>query len=98
MRTEALRGEVRSEIQEALAQYAAARERLRHVEVGMLAQARQVREITEYSYGRGEASFVELLDAERAYNEIMRSHLTARAELARSIYRIHAAMGKVDQP
>lgn len=98
LRTAALRAEVMSEIHEALAQNSAARERLERIEVGMLAQARQVREITEYAYGRGEARFVELLDAERAYNEITRSYLAARAEFALSTYRIHSVMGKAVAP
>ena len=61
----------------------------------MLAPARDVRTTTEYSYRRGEATFVEFLDAVRAYQrndaELQRS---ARG-YARSLYALDAIAGKV---
>ena len=38
-------------------------------ETNMLAKARTVRDTTEYSYRRGEATLVEFLDAQRAFND-----------------------------
>jgi cobalt-zinc-cadmium efflux system outer membrane protein len=63
----------------------------------MLARAREVRDITQYAYQRGEASFVELLDAERAYMETVQSYTMARAEHGRSLYLIDAVSGKGGQ-
>jgi cobalt-zinc-cadmium efflux system outer membrane protein len=51
----------------------------------MLVRARTVRNTTEYSYRRGEASLVEFLDAHRAFNETMESYNTTRANYARSL-------------
>jgi cobalt-zinc-cadmium efflux system outer membrane protein len=64
----------------------------------MLAQARDVRQITEYSYKRGEATFVEFLDAQRAFNETMQGYNEARAELARSLYLMDSISGKGINP
>ena len=61
----------------------------------MLNKARDVRQITEYSYRRGEATFVEFLDATRAYNDTIQSYNEARAEYARSLYLIDSVSGKV---
>ena len=43
---------------------------------------------TEYSYRRGEASFIEFLDAVRAFNDTMQSYNEARADYARSLYAL----------
>jgi len=48
----------------------------------------------EFSYRRGEASFVEFLDARRACNGAAQSHNEARAEYARSLYLIDATIGR----
>ncbi|RPJ62991.1 MAG: TolC family protein, partial [Acidobacteria bacterium] len=63
------------------------------IEREMLADAREVKTVTEYAYQRGEASLVELLDAERAFNETMEGYLNAQAELARSLYLLDARCG-----
>ena len=62
----------------------------------MLSEARDVRTTTEYSYRRGEASFVEFLDAVRAFNDTMQSYNEARADYARSLYALDAIAGKVN--
>ena len=49
----------------------------------MLAQARDVRDTIAYSYRRGEASFVELIDAQRTFND-------THAELQRGARRLCA--------
>jgi len=56
-------------------------------------KARDVRSITEFSYKRGEATFVEFLDAQRAYNDTMQTYNDARADFARALYEIDAAVG-----
>jgi cobalt-zinc-cadmium efflux system outer membrane protein len=59
----------------------------------MLTKARDVRQTTEYSYRRGEATLVEFLDAQRAFNEVMQSYNEARANYARSLYGIDSVTG-----
>jgi cobalt-zinc-cadmium efflux system outer membrane protein len=82
------------EVDLASAQYAAAEGTLRTVETDMLSQARDVRAITDYAYRRGQATLIELLDAQRAFNETMQAWNEARAEYARSVFLVRAAVGE----
>ncbi|MCC7156758.1 MAG: TolC family protein, partial [Bryobacterales bacterium] len=63
----------------------------------MLTKARDVRQITEFSYRRGEASLIEFLDAQRVYNDTIQTYNDARGEFARSLYVLDAATGKTPQ-
>ena len=48
----------------------------------------------EYSYRAGEASLIEFLDAQRAFNDTMQGYNEARAEFARGLYLIDSVTGK----
>ncbi|MCC6590712.1 MAG: TolC family protein [Bryobacterales bacterium] len=82
---------VATEVETAWRQYNSAQRLLNNIETNMLAKAKSVREITEYSYRRGEASLVEFLDAQRAFNETVQSYNEARATYARSLYLLESA-------
>ena len=92
-RIRAMEATVENDVEIAYQQYATAQATLEKVERTMVGKARDVRSITEYSYKRGEAIFVEFLDAQRAYNDTMQAHNDARADFARSLYWIDAAIG-----
>lgn len=83
LRIAALERELRAELEATYLQCRAADAVLKSYEGGLLEQARDVLEVTEYAYRRGEASFVEFLDAQRTYNETMQGYIDARAEYAR---------------
>ncbi len=93
-RIRALQNEIRAEVQNAYQQHMTARDLLESIERDMLAEARDVRETTEYSYRRGEASLIELLDAQRAFNDTVQGYNEARAEYARSLYLIDSISGQ----
>jgi cobalt-zinc-cadmium efflux system outer membrane protein len=93
-RVQALEAAVRAQVVTAYQHCAAARDQLVQTETDVLSRARDVREAIEYSYRRGEASFVELLDAQRAFNEATTTRNEATAEYARSLYQLEAAAGK----
>ena len=97
-RIQALRSEILNEVENAYQQWQTSKDLLASIETGMLEQARQVRETTEYSYRRGEASFVELLDAQRAFNDTVQSYNEARADFAKSLYLIDSITGKGVNP
>jgi cobalt-zinc-cadmium efflux system outer membrane protein len=90
----ALETDISSEVANAYASYAVDRDVLTTIEQQMLTQARDVRTATEYSYRRGEASFIEFLDAVRAYNDTMQNYNAARAEYARSLYTLDSISGR----
>jgi cobalt-zinc-cadmium efflux system outer membrane protein len=86
----ALDASIRTEILNAWQQYSSNHALLGEIEKAMLPRAREVRDTTEYSYRRGEASLVEFLDAQRAFNDTMQTYNDARASLARSLYLIES--------
>lgn len=92
-RSAALEASIQTEVDKAYRQYLVSRQLLTHVETEMLAKATSVRETTEYSYKRGEASLVEYLDAQRAFNDAMQTANDARANYARSLYLIDTVSG-----
>ena len=97
-RLQALATSVDTEVRNAYEQYRASKDLLENIETNMLNQAGEVRRTTEYSYRRGEASLVEFLDAQRAFNDTMQSYNQARADYARSLYLIDSITGRLDGP
>lgn len=93
-RLRALTASINTEVETAYLQYTTARTTLERLEKTMLGKARDVRQITEFSYRRGEATLVEFLDAQRAYNETIQTYNEARAEYARSLYLMDSVSGK----
>jgi cobalt-zinc-cadmium efflux system outer membrane protein len=94
-KAQALENDIASEVANAYAQYSTTREIVDTIERQMLRQAQDVRTTMEYSYRSGEASFIEFLDAVRAFNDTMQSYNSARAEYARSLYTLDSISGKV---
>jgi cobalt-zinc-cadmium efflux system outer membrane protein len=90
----ALEAEIRNDARNAWRQYETARSMLADIENDMLKQSRQVLDTMEISYKRGDAGFVDFLDAQRACNGTTQSYNEARAEYARSLYLIDATIGK----
>ena len=85
---------MRNELDAAWRQYDTARSLLARIEDEMLDKARRVLASMEYSYRAGEASLVEFLDAQRAFNDTMQGYNEARAEYARGLYMIDSVTGK----
>lgn len=92
-RAAALASSIRTEVDKAYRQYSVSRQLLGSIESGLLVRARSVRDTTEYSYKRGEASLVEFLDAQRAFNDAMQTFNDARANYARSLYLLDTVTG-----
>jgi outer membrane protein, heavy metal efflux system len=92
-RLRALHHTIENDVDIAYQQYTTAQQTLVRIESSMLGRARDVQRITEYSYRRGEATFVEFLDAQRAYNDTIQTYNDARADFARSLYSIESATG-----
>jgi len=92
-RIASLQADITTELRSAWEQFTTTKDLVDTIEQQMLAQAREVRDTTAYSYRRGEASFIELLDAQRTFNDTMQSYNEARAEYARSLYTLDALTG-----
>jgi cobalt-zinc-cadmium efflux system outer membrane protein len=96
-RIRSLEQEITAEVANAFEQYSTAQTLLQTIESDMLAQAERVREVIEFSYRRGEVTFVELLDAQRTFIETMQALNEARAEYARSLFLIDSISGASNQ-
>jgi cobalt-zinc-cadmium efflux system outer membrane protein len=90
----ALEADIHNEVQNAYQRYTTANDLLQRIETEMLEQAKDVRQTIEYSYRRGQSSFVEFLDAQRAFNDTRQSYNEARADYARSLYLLDAVSGR----
>ena len=90
---EAMEASITAEVEQALRQYTVSRQLLSNVETDILVKAKSVRDTTEYSYRLGEASLVEFLDAQRAFNDATQTFNDARASYARSLYLIDTVSG-----
>jgi cobalt-zinc-cadmium efflux system outer membrane protein len=93
-RGKALEAQIKQELASASQQLQAAERTVRQIESHMLTQARQVLDTMEYSYRGGHATLVELLDAQRSYNDIMLSYNEALAEYARSRFLLYSITGQ----
>jgi outer membrane protein, heavy metal efflux system len=92
-RIRALQATIENEVEAAYLQNRAARESLRRVEETMLSKATDVRQIMDRAYRRGGATFVDFLDAQRAYYVTVQIRIAALADFAKSLYTIDAATG-----
>jgi len=89
----ALRSTIENDVEISWLQNQAARESLRRVEEKMMAKAIDIRLITQQAYHRGTITFVEFLDAQRAYYETIQARIAAMADYAKSLYQMDAATG-----
>jgi outer membrane protein, heavy metal efflux system len=87
---------VEIEVREALARYQAATRRVELYTGGVLADAERVAEATFYSYQRGSATQLEVLDAERTVNEVYLAYFDALAEHAKALVAVEQSAGLWD--
>ena len=93
-RIRSLEQEIAAEVANAYEQFSTAKTLLETIENEMLEQSKRVREVIDFSYRRGEATFVELLDAQRTLNDTMQGFNESRAEYAKSLFLIDSITGK----
>jgi cobalt-zinc-cadmium efflux system outer membrane protein len=93
-RIRAVEQEIAADVANAFQQYATAQTLLQSIETDMIDQATRVRDVIDFSYRRGEATFVELLDAQRTFIETAQALNEARAEFAKSLFLIDAISGQ----
>ena len=89
----ATRAQILSDVEIAFREYAANRDIVAAIERDLIQPATSARDISTYTYRAGGSSLVELLDAQRAFNDTMQSYLEAQAGLRRAAARLNAAVG-----
>jgi cobalt-zinc-cadmium efflux system outer membrane protein len=89
----ARQAQISADVRSALHEYETTRDLVATIEHDLLAPAAHARDISAYTYKAGGATLLELLDAQRAFNDTMQSYVDARASLRRAIARLNAAVG-----
>lgn len=98
VRIRALEAAIRNEVENAFRAFLTSKALLTAYQQDMIEQASQVRQIMEHSYRHGEASLIEFLDAQRAFNEVMQGYSEARADHTRNLFLIESVAGKSVNP
>lgn len=82
--------QVQTEVLQAYHQYQSLVEQVKHYENGMLQQAKEVLNGKIYSYNRGEVSLLEILNAQRTYDEV-------QAQYIETLYNYNAALVELEK-
>jgi len=89
----ARQAQIAADVRSALHEYETTRDLVAAIERDLLKPAAHARDISAYTYKAGATTLLELLDAQRAFNDTMQSYLDAQAGLRRAIARLNAAVG-----
>jgi cobalt-zinc-cadmium efflux system outer membrane protein len=89
---------VMTDVVTAFAAYQTNEKVLKLYESGYLDQARQSLDISTYAFGRGAASLLDLLDAERTYRDTQIAYRQALAAYMTSVRQLNFAVGKQVMP
>jgi len=90
----AVRAQILSDVDIAFHEYSTNRDLVAAIEHDLIEPATSARDISTYTYRAGGSSLLELLDAQRAFNDTMQSYLDAQAGLRRAAARLNAAVGR----
>ena len=85
--------QIRTEIAQAMQNYKAACKQVESYDHGMLESAQIVRKGKIYSYSRGETSLLEVLNAQRTYNDIQQNYFETLFNRAVSLVELEKAAG-----
>jgi cobalt-zinc-cadmium efflux system outer membrane protein len=93
LQIQAARAAIASDVDSSLHEYTVAKALVASIDRDLLQPARSARDISTYTYKAGGSTLLELLDAQRAFNDTMQSYVDARAGLRRAVSRLNAAVG-----
>jgi cobalt-zinc-cadmium efflux system outer membrane protein len=89
----ARRAQIAADVRGAYHEYVITSDLVASIERDLLAPATRARDTSAYTYRAGAATLLELLDAQRAFNDTMQSYVDAQASLRRAATRLNAAVG-----
>ena len=85
--------QIQTEVSTAFYNYQAAKKQVQQFNMGLLNEAKQVFEGKVYSYQRGETSLLEVLNAQRTYNETQLNYHQALYDYAAGLVELERATG-----
>ncbi len=95
---EAQRAQVSGEVVAAWQEYETVRKLVAEIERDLLRPAEEARNTTAYVYRAGASSLLDVLDAQRAFNDTMSTYYSAQADFRRATSRLTAAVGQEVNP
>jgi len=75
-------------------EYDAARQMVSEIERDLLGPSQDARDTTAYVYKAGASSLIDVLDAQRAFNETMSAYYGAQADFRRAASRLFSVAGQ----
>ena len=90
----ALRTVISGEVAAAWQEYETARGLVAEIERDLLGPSQEAKNITAYVYQAGASSLIDVLDAQRAFNETMSAYYSAQADYRRAASRLASAVGE----
>ena len=91
---DALRAQISGEVVSAFTEYESARSLVGEIERDLLGPSEEARNTTAYVYKAGASSLIDVLDAQRAFNETMSAYNGAQADYRRASSRLTSAVGQ----
>ncbi|MCL1034867.1 TolC family protein [Elizabethkingia anophelis] len=82
-----------AEVMQAYQQYMATQKQVRQFHNGMLTEAKNILDGIIYSYKRGESSILEVLNAQRTYNDVRKDYYQALADNATALIELERKTG-----
>jgi cobalt-zinc-cadmium efflux system outer membrane protein len=90
---DALQSQVSGEVTGAYREYETARQLIGDIESDLLGLSQEARNTTSYVYQAGAGSLLDVLDAQRAFNETMSTYYEAQADYRRAVSRLTSVVG-----
>lgn len=84
---------IHTEVTQAFQQYQATQKQLKQFNNGMLSEAQSILDGIHYSYQRGESSILEVLNAQRTYNELRLNYFQTLADNAAALIELERKSG-----
>jgi cobalt-zinc-cadmium efflux system outer membrane protein len=91
---DAVQAQVTSDVAGAYEEYESARTLAAEIERDLLEPTKQARDTTAYVYQAGASTLVDVLDAQRAFNDTMSAYYDALADYRRASAKLSAAVGQ----
>ncbi|MPN12908.1 hypothetical protein SDC9_160228 [bioreactor metagenome] len=85
--------QVQAEVTQAYFNYQAAQKQVAQFNTGLLAEAKTILEGKIYSYKRGETTLLEVLNAQRTYNEVQQNYYQTLFNHASALVELERAAG-----
>jgi cobalt-zinc-cadmium efflux system outer membrane protein len=80
-------------VSQAYFNYIAAQKQVRQYQNGLLTEGKKILEAKMYSYKRGETSLLEVLNAQRTYNDTQEAFYQSQSNYAKSLIELERAAG-----